>query len=167
MIINIHDLTNGNIVSRHCFGDDWPDGVAQVVSFRSAYLVSAGQSVELGVSVTRREPGSRLIDARAVTMAGKAAKPMVFVPIEHQYCRVPSRRTLSEVLLEAVNHGTAHPNHGTDCICMDDLIREVRAHAFRVIPERYFTSTKDDNWERRIDALSRVGYILHAVVRGL
>lgn len=72
-------------------------------------------------------------------------------------------RTLVEILDDAVAHGVHNPKHGTNCACMDKLIRELKRQILTVIP----TSGTEPDWEKRVDAGSRVRYVLNSATRYL
>ena len=77
--------------------------------------------------------------------------------------RVTVDRTLMQILDDAVKHGIDHPDHGTDCVCMDNLIREIRRQINSVLP----TSATEPDWQRRGDIRNRVFYVMHAATRYL
>lgn len=72
-------------------------------------------------------------------------------------------RSFADILQDAVRHGLDNPTHGTNCTCMDRLIRELRSDVRLVVP----SSAVQPDWEKRVDARSRVAYILRAATRDL
>lgn len=44
-------------------------------------------------------------------------------------------RSLEEILSDVVQHGKDNPNHGFNCTCMDQFIREVRDQVKSVIAD--------------------------------
>jgi hypothetical protein len=86
----------------------------------------------------------------------------VEVPQSHGYSVIPSTRTLTEIIREAVQHGVDFPTHGEDCVCMDRLIREVRLQVTAALPIRPsldgYVSTEE--WSRDFSARTRARIIL-------
>ena len=141
-------------------------GVRHSVSLLSPWLVARLQTFPVTIQVDlmpdpEEVPGGALL-ARSLT------KTVVSVPHSWDRCVVPSRRTLKEILDDVVRHGRNYPTHGSDCICMDAYIREVRAHINAATP---FSSMEADNnrevWERRMDALMRMSHVLDVARRTL
>lgn len=78
-------------------------------------------------------------------------------------CIEDDTRTLAAILADVVQHGKDNPTHGTNCACLDKYIREVRAQIAGQVP----SSESEPNWERRIDARSRIKYVLNVAARYL
>lgn len=159
IIVNLHNAS-GVLESRNSI----LEGTVHGVTLRSTHLVSAGQSFSFAISATVQpapEPGSHWVDARGVVDIEQDWQPT------WDYDTIPSHRTLSEILAEAVKHGVDYPTHGSDCSCQDNLVREIRQHVRKNIPEWREDMTSSEGWERRMDALSRVRSILNMVARGL
>lgn len=140
--------------------------LVQGVSIPSTYLVSAGQQFEFSISACTYEDEPRLpggwIDARRVAPILGLAKPASW-----SY-DLPTTRSATDIMREAAQHGVDFPGHGTDCVCMDELIRELRAQVSAVIPA--YTEEMDhqpEDWKSRYNTLSRVQYILLAAGRNL
>lgn len=72
-------------------------------------------------------------------------------------------RSLTDILTDAIEHGRANPDHGTNCACIDPLLAEMRGQIMGLLP----TSEVEPDWKKRIDARSRVSYLLRTVVRTL
>lgn len=72
-------------------------------------------------------------------------------------------RSLVAILEDAIQHGKDNPTHGTNCACMDRLIRELKAQVNQVLP----TSESEPSWEVRLDSRSRVSYLMRAASRYL
>lgn len=143
-----------------------------------------GEVWEVGVQVKPFVLGVdtlTILDARPCSGCGQS----FFVPIHpadsegrqwFESSIVPSGRTLAAILAEAVSHSLQYPDHGTNCVCMDNYIREVRAHANRAIPEYWTGAITAENvdepmnwsaWREHNDAKARVSYILGLVARNL
>lgn len=136
-------------------------GVTEVVTVQSPYLVSAGQYVDLHLTVVpmvERTPGSLLTDARRVVDRG------AHVPVSWDQMPLPSRRSLVEILQEAVQHGRDNPSHGTKCACMDRLSQEIKQQVSRAIPPDG-GEVADIHW--KVDARHRVRHVLGMVTRWL
>lgn len=78
-------------------------------------------------------------------------------------CDVPRRDPLYVILAETVAHGKRFPNHGFDCACMDDTIREVKRQIGHALPDRgldwYDPATRN--------ARMRVSHVLYVAGRML
>lgn len=134
------------------------NGVCYGVSLQSPYLVSAGQAFEFGIAArvcndAHPESGSNLIDARGVVR--------LYVEPSWEYSAIPSTRTLSDILMDAVQHGVDSPRHGSDCSCMDRLGYEIRRHVFKAIP------FDPDPTKEEYDARARVRHILRMALRSV
>lgn len=139
------------------------DGLVQAVEIPSDYMVAPGQTLTVHISVEHapepEKPG--LLDARGVADLEQDWES------EHAY-PLPTTRSLSEIMREAVRHLDEAPTHGTDCVCMDTLVREIRAQATSSVPAWVAEMDNDRHlWEDRFDALARVRYLLHAAGRNL
>lgn len=138
--------------------------VAQTMSIPSAYLISAGQKIDLEVSARVYEDEPSLpggwVDARGV------APILSMGPGGWIAYNLPTTRSAGEIARDAVQHGVDYPTHGVDCACMDGLIRELRAQMTSCIPA-WIPEEGSDLWERRFDAASRVKYLLQAAGRNL
>lgn len=133
----------------------------RVIRIYSPYLTSAGQAIEFSVSADLYDEvsvGWSLVDARhlGVVPTNSWAYP---------WRGIPTERTLRHILTEAANHSKDHPGHGYNCVCMDELIREVRAHVMASIPdggpERWVSSLE---WEKDFDRRCRVKHVLRAAI---
>jgi hypothetical protein len=140
--------------------------VRQTVSMASAYLISAGQSIDFQVSARVYEDEPLLpggwIDARGVVPILGLKEPAGWA------YDLPTTRSAAEIMRGAVQHGEDNPTHGTDCVCMDNLIRELRAQITSSIPA--YTEDMDNQPEmrdHRYKALSRVKYLMMAAGRNL
>lgn len=160
-------------------------GVWHGVSLRSPYLVSAGQSLEIGLSaqVVVEKPDPKLNELiYAPWIIGKHPglddddnRPWWQLP----QCLMPSERPLYAILGDAIQHGVDNPKHGTDCVCMDAVVWELRRHIDRVLPEveRHTIEIPDcpeptihlnpQQWEANMKARQRIHGLLHALMRSL
>lgn len=98
--------------------------------------------------MSRPEPGFLLKDARHLG---------VIPPFDTGFGwhRIPSARTLADILREVVDHGLENPKHGTHCSCMDAWVYELVPHVIRNIP--------DSDWEAQFNARLRIGHVLRLV----
>lgn len=122
--------------------------------------------------ITRPPAGQWLRDARGVVR-------LHMRPDEgfYEYSMVPSMRTLAEVFADAVQHGEEYPRHGTDCTCMDNLIRELRVHVYRATPPVDKVRQPDygpgeytynqEQLHNRWSAQARMRHILRVLMDGL
>jgi hypothetical protein len=94
-----------------------------------------------------------LIDARRVVQGDLVCLPNCF-----DLSYLPSNRSLTEILRDVAGH---NPKHGYNCVCMDELIREVRVHAMSVIPD------KSAGREAQYDVSARVRYVVMTAVKYL
>jgi hypothetical protein len=86
----------------------------------------------------------------------------VLVRYVHDYSFIPSTRTLTEIIREAVQHGVDFPTHGEDCSCMDNLVREVRLQVNAALPIKDLEAyTSSEKWEKRFSAQMRAKLILN------
>jgi hypothetical protein len=113
-----------------------------------------------GRAITQAPPGTWLTDARGVVRIQLPSDRGFF-----EFDMVPSHRTLVEVLAEAVRHGHDNPSHGSNCSCMDHLIRELRVHVLCSLPEMSGRGPGDE-WMSQQDHRQRVRHILSALQRG-
>jgi len=142
-------------------------------SMRSQYLISAGQAIDIGVSVfdadfiVTSQMGPRE-DARHLTQRD-GETPLIVLPQVWDVSFIPSTRLLADILAEAVQHGMDFPSHGVDCACNDRFVREIRLQVSKAIPPDGRTS--EGNWaegiHERITAKARIKSILHQMVRNL
>jgi hypothetical protein len=137
------------------------DDLVRVVQLRSPYLVSAGQTIEIGVAaqtvtMPQVEPGDRLIEGRMLR-----GPRDIKVEYTHDCGWVPSTRPLWEVLQDAAQHGIDFPTHGIDCVCMDKLSYELKHHILRALPERTGdTYINSKEWEDHFNARMRIKHVL-------
>lgn len=143
------------------------DGMGQVITHRPDYLVSPGQQCDLVVSATVMEDRPALGESLVWAVAMGALLP--FVPHTHDYCHVPSQRSLSAILADAVQHGVDNPRHGTDCVCMDRLSYEIYHHVLKAVGDDYVAMQNEtsDGRTRRLDARFRVAHLLGMIARKL
>lgn len=94
---------------------------------------------------------------------------------------VPSARPLWTILADVVAHGEQCPTHGMNCACVDPLIREIRQHLNRVIPEveRIYLADDEESWgpdnwtydpvqaEAARKARWRITHVMNAVMRSI
>lgn len=128
---------------------------ATIVSLRSPFLVSAGQTLDVRVvaspvEVPTSEPGDRLIDARQVSR--------VVLDHTHDYRWIPSDRPLWAILEDIVQHGIDNPKHGIDCVCMDQYSYELKRHVSKALPV-----AEERDWESTYDARFRIQHVLRRV----
>ena len=141
-------------------------------SITSPYLVSAGQPVQVGVSVFEynvlaRAQGGSLVDARHLR-DDELDTSLVEVPIVWDVSFIPSTRLLADILKDVVDHGQRHPTHGINCICMDEYSREIRLQVSKAIPPD--GRTTDTDWaqpiQERLNAKARIRHVLNMVIQG-
>lgn len=86
-----------------------------------------------------------------------------------EYERMPGPLRLWELLTIAVNHDKAYPDHGVNCVCMDDLIREIRLNIHRAAPESPASApdidAKQNVWGGYWKARARISHILQTAIR--
>lgn len=147
-------------------------GVRHSVSLLSPWLVSRLQEFPVTIQVDlvpdpEDVPGGALL-VRSLTKTALDYPRVVSVPVSWDRCVVPSRRTLKEILDDVVRHGRNYPTHGANCICMDEYIREVRAHVNAAAPP---LATVPDNrreeWAQAFNARMRISHVLQTVRRVL
>lgn len=141
-----------------------PEGFVVRTSFPSSWLISPGQPIDVDVSieaVSDPKPGGVVQDGRKMPAAREIAYR---VPVSWDSMPIPSTRTLSQIIEEAVRHGYDNPSHGVDCSCMDKYAQEIKQQISRAIPPDT-GSTTDIHW--KIDARHRVATILRMVTRWL
>lgn len=106
---------------------------------------------------------------------------MNFVEIDPSwdYLMIPSNRPLHAIFADIVQHGVDHPNHGTDCSCMDQYSYEIKAHLHRALPEvQRFKAHEANEWgdgwiyddesrSANFAARMRISHVLGMVVRSL
>jgi hypothetical protein len=150
------------------------DGDPLTVRFNSPYLISAGQEIELGISVFDADKlASRinLLDARHLTTLDEdgIVAPLIDVPVVWDVSFIPTRRLLADILEEAVEHGREFPSHGVNCACMDRLVREIRLQVSKAIPPD--GRTTDSDWAApihdRVTAKARIRSVLQQMERNL
>lgn len=158
--------------------------------FVSQRVVIPDHRMTMGVSLRIPEyyEGRYLnIGVSAAVMGPPAHKELKFWPcvsIEGDWwrlphCLLPSRRTLAEILVDAVQHGVDNPRHGSNCSCMDTVVWELRRHIDRALPEVQSRTEADpyspeptvryepNQWEANMAARQRVYAILAALGRNL
>lgn len=134
------------------------EGEYKSVTIKSTYLVSAGQRIVIGLTVHDpiKATSSKLLDGRRA--AG------VVIPRVWDQSYIPTERPLSTILEAVVSHGDVFPGHGTDCVCMDDFIRELSLQMSKAIPPD--TGIPYDV-HLRLDARARIRYLLQSLERKL
>jgi len=148
------------------------DGQPLTFHVTSPYLVSAGQSMPVGVTVfdydLLRNLQFALKDARHLVRED-GETPLVQVPIVWDVSFIPSRRSLADIMADVVQHGLDNPRHGVSCVCMDQFSREIRLQVSRAIPPD--GRTTDSDWakpiQERLNAKARIRYVLGMVERNL
>lgn len=154
-VVNIHSMEDPRqIVERIVMPRD---GMVLVGSLMSNFLVSAGQTIAFGVSVTEINESllaSHWVDGRDLP----AVKKKVMMDPTYDYRWIPSTRPLYAVLEDVVRHGTDFPSHGVDCICMDAYAVELRRHISRTLPLEEIGDTTQ--WAKVFDARARVRHVL-------
>lgn len=142
------------------------EGLPFGVALESPYLVSAGQHMDLTMIarvVPPRPVGGHLWDGRGLHATHDRGLPLVDVPPTWDYSAIPTTRTLAEIMGEAVQHGLDNPRHGTDCACMDNLIREARNQISKTVPpdtRPYDQMISQGEIHDRIFAKQRISVIL-------
>ena len=130
----------------------------------SPYLISAGQPIDIGVSVFDADA----VVANSTFLDDATHFNLIDVPVVWDVSFTPSRRLLSDILADVVRHGEEHPTHGINCICMDEYSREVRLQLSKAIPPD--GRTTDTDWaqpiQKRLNAKARIQYVLGMVLRG-
>lgn len=135
-------------------------------SIVSDYLVSAGQAIDIGVSVfdadamVLNQMGPKA-DARHLVREDNET-PLIDLPVTWDVSFIPSTRLLADILADAVQHGRDYPHHGVNCACMDQFAREVRLQISKALPPD--NRTTDTDWaqpiQERLDAKARVRWVL-------
>ncbi len=81
---------------------------------------------------------------------------------------LPTTRSASAILRDVVQHGLDYPSHGHNCIDMDQFIRELRNQVTSSVlawtPE---ADNSSELWEFRMNAATRVKYVVQASMRYL
>jgi hypothetical protein len=168
LLVTIYDQDNTPAGAQKC-----TDGQPLTFTFKSPYLISAGQEVTVGVTVFDYEllhsltMGPKLNAGHLTRKDGKT--PLIDVPVVWDVSFIPSNRLLADILAEAVQHGVDFPSHGVDCACMDRLVREIRLQVSKAIPPD--GRTTDSDWAKpihdRITAKARIRSILRMMERNL
>ena|SRR6185295_7906870 len=143
-----------------------------MVPVPTEFLVSAGQSLTVGVSITSAEPGPepgerlRRRNAELNPASSLYGWPVPRVVIAHTWDQtyIPSDRKLWEILEDVARHGIENSSHGVDCLCMDQFAREIKLHVSRAVPP---DTGENGDVRHRVDARQRVAHILAMVSRWL
>ena len=138
----------------------------------SPYLISAGQAVDIGVSVFDADwivgQQHSLIDATHLR-DDELDSPLVDVPVVWDVSFLPTRRLLADILEDVVQHGINNPEHGVNCSCMDAAAREIRLQVSKALPPD--GRTTDSDWSQpirdRVMSKARIKHVLNMVLRGL
>jgi hypothetical protein len=112
------------------------------------------------VTVPRGVASTALIETPFLLSAGQAVQ--VVVEAEPVYEK-DDRRSLYDILADAVQHGREKPDHGGNCVCMDKFIREIKGQITDALPD----SSREADWERRHDARWRIHHLLNVAARYL
>lgn len=134
-------------------------------SIASDYLVAAGQTMDIGVSV---------FDADAMVLAQAGPREdarhlnLVQMPANWDVSSIPTTRLLATILEDVVQHGIENPEHGVNCACMDKAAHEIRLQLSKAIPPD--GRTTDTDWAQpihdRVNAKARIRHVLDMVLRG-
>lgn len=136
-------------------------GLVYQIDMPTPYLVSAGQSVTFGVSVEE-------VKTDSVSDLPSVAGRLIHIKPTYDMSYIPSDRTLSAILQDAVIHGMNEPRHGSDCICMDAIVRELRQHVSKAMPpDRNYEEMTPEDRSARLNARARIAGILHRLWRNL
>jgi hypothetical protein len=160
LLVTIYDQDNSPAGAQKC-----TDGQPLTFTFKSPYLISAGQEVTVGVTVFDYDL------LRNLTSGPKDATHLnlIEVPVVWDVSFIPSNRLLADILAEAVQHGVDFPSHGVDCACMDRLVREMRLQVSKAIPPD--GRTTGDDWAApihdRITAKARIRSVLRMMEHNL
>lgn len=130
------------------------------VDMPTPFLVSAGQTIGFGIAVEEVLPWL-IPDLPRV-------EGVVQVTPTYDMSYIPSNRSLSEILQDVVNHGLDEPRHGSDCICMDQYVRELRLHVSKAMPpDTNYEEMSDNDRSARLAARARITGVLHRLWRNL
>lgn len=87
-------------------------------------------------------------------------KTAIHLQADVQEDRDSAPAALRSILRRAVEHGMDYPDHGTNCACLDPIIRELYAEVDAAIPR-----PDGANVRARLDARWRISYILGVISR--
>lgn len=160
LLVTVYNADNMPVGAQRCEDE-------QPLTFHvtSPYLVSAGQSMPVGITVFDYDLLAGL------TSGPKDARQLdlVQVPVVWDVSFLPTRRLLADILADVVAHGWEHPRHGIDCACMDRFSREIRLQVSKAIPPD--GRTTDSDWaapiQERLNAKARIRHVLMMVERNL
>lgn len=139
-----------------------PDGAVMAVHVPSSYLVAAGQTLEVHLSVSHMpagpEPGEGLLKRNAAPLG------RVVIGKTWDCTYIPSERFLWQIMQDVADHGRENPSHGPSCVCMDHYAREIKLHISRAIPP---DTGENRDVRHRVDARARVAHVLRMVEQWL
>jgi hypothetical protein len=131
----------------------------------SPYLISAGQPIDIGVSVFDADA----VVANSTFLDDAMHFNLIDVPVVWDVSFIPSNRLLADILGDVVQHALDHTGHGVNCACMDKFAREIRLQASKSLPPD--GRTTDSDWagpiQDRLESKARVRHVLKMVVDNL
>ena len=142
------------------------------VTQQLAMFYPDGQPVLLNVQATpiasppKPPLGYRLRDGRGIAFIAVAVDGRTWFPMSHR----PSTRPLWAIVADISSHGVMHPDHGVNCVCMDQYAREIKQHVARGLPPVYEEGEamyRSPSWAGRFDAERRVAHVMRMVVDSL